>query len=72
MKYIEGWGQGTNKVMSTYMKNGNLESEFSYMSSGFLVTFRPNGYTKRVDIQALELDDVDTRIIHAIIGDPST
>ena len=57
--------------MSTHMENGNLESEFSFMSSGFLVTFGPKGYTKPVDIQALELDDVDTRIIHAIIGDPS-
>ena len=71
MKYIEGWGQGISKVMDACRDNGNPEPEFSYMSSGFLVMLRPKGYTKPVDIQALGLDDVDTKIVKAMIDDPS-
>ena len=71
MKYIEGWGQGISKVMAACKENGNPEPEFSYMSSGFLVTLRPKGYSKPIDIQALELDDVDTKIIQAMIDNPS-
>ena len=40
------------------------------MSLGFLVTLRPKGYTKPIDIQALELDDVDTKIIQAMVDNP--
>lgn len=71
MKYIEGWGQGISKVLSACMENGNPEPEFSYMSSGFMVTLRPKGYSSKVDVQDLGLDDVDSRIIQEIIDNPS-
>ena len=64
-------GGRTVLVMTACKDNGNPEPEFSYMSSGFLVTLRPKGYTKSIDIQALELDDMDKKIIQAMIDDPS-
>ncbi len=71
MKYIEGWGQGISKVLSACRENGNPEPGFSYMSSGFMVILRPKGYSSKVDVQDLGLDDVDSRIIQEIIDDPS-
>ena len=71
MKYIERWGQGISKVLSACRENGNPEPEFSYMSSGFMVTLRPKGYTEPIDFRDLGLDDTDSKIIQAMIDDPS-
>lgn len=72
MRYIEGWGQGINRVLSACKENGNPEPEFSYMSNGLLVTLRPK--TRRDiaagDVEAV-LDPGDCAIISILKANPS-
>ncbi len=72
MRYIEGWGQGINRVLNACRENGNPEPEFSYMSNGLLVTLRPK-VRHAVEIDDVEevLDPIDRMIVSILKTDPS-
>ena len=71
MKYVEGWGQGIEKVMSACRENGNPEPEFICAPNYLLAILRPKKeLPHKSDNVDFVLDDKDWVIIDIMSVDP--